>query len=150
MKLAEALSIRSDLQKRIAQLKSRLLINARVQEGEEPAENPLELLRDLDELIAELDAITVSINMTNGQTVDDGETITSLLARRDGLVLKVGILRDFLANASATVVRNTKTEIKIKSTIKVSTQQKEVDKVSKDLRQLDARIQALNWTTELK
>lgn len=150
MKLAEALSIRSDLQKRIAQLKSRLLLNARVQEGEEPAENPLELLRDLDELIAELDAITVSINMTNGQTVDDGETITSLLARRDGLVLKVGILRDFLANASATVVRNTKTEIKIKSTIKVSIQQKEVDKVSKDLRQLDARIQALNWTTELK
>lgn len=150
MKLAEALSIRSDLQKRIAQLKSRLLLNARVQEGEEPAENPLELLHDLDELIAELDAITVSINMTNGQTVDDGETITSLLARRDGLVLKVGILRDFLANASATVVRNTKTEIKIKSTIKVSIQQKEVDKVSKDLRQLDARIQALNWTTELK
>jgi len=34
MKLAEALTLRADLQKRIAQLKERLLINAKVQEGD--------------------------------------------------------------------------------------------------------------------
>ena len=34
MKLAEALSIRKDLQTRVEQLKSRLLNNVRIQEGE--------------------------------------------------------------------------------------------------------------------
>ena len=45
MKLAEALSIRKDLQKRIEQLKSRLENTVKVQEGEQPAENPEDLLK---------------------------------------------------------------------------------------------------------
>ena len=45
MKLAEALILRADCQKRIAQLKSRLLTNAKVQEGDKPAEAPQELSR---------------------------------------------------------------------------------------------------------
>ena len=45
MKLAEALILRADCQKRIAQLKSRLLTNAKVQEGDAPAEPPQELSR---------------------------------------------------------------------------------------------------------
>ena len=44
MKLANALSQRSELQERIRQLEARLLDNARVQEGEQPAEDPEELL----------------------------------------------------------------------------------------------------------
>ena len=36
MKLAEALSLRKDLQARIEQLKVRLLNNIKVQEGEQP------------------------------------------------------------------------------------------------------------------
>ena len=40
MKLAEALNIRADLKKKILQLKERLLRNSKVQEGEEPSENP--------------------------------------------------------------------------------------------------------------
>ena len=44
MKLAEALNERADIQRRIAQLESRLIDNAKVQEGEEPAERPEDLL----------------------------------------------------------------------------------------------------------
>jgi hypothetical protein len=47
MKLAEALILRADCQKRIAQLKSRLLVNAKVQEGDTPAETPQELITEL-------------------------------------------------------------------------------------------------------
>jgi hypothetical protein len=43
MKLAEALLLRADCQKRIEQLKSRLLGSARVQEGEQPPEDPEKL-----------------------------------------------------------------------------------------------------------
>ena len=49
MKLANALSLRSELQTRIRQLESRLDNNALVQEGESPAEDPMELLRELEE-----------------------------------------------------------------------------------------------------
>ena len=49
MKLAEALSLRADLQKRLAQLKVRLVNNAKVQEGELPSEAPEDLLTELDE-----------------------------------------------------------------------------------------------------
>jgi len=44
MKLAEALNNRADLKKRLFQLKERLLRNSKVQEGEEPSENPEDLL----------------------------------------------------------------------------------------------------------
>ena len=48
MKLANALSQRSELQTRIRQLEDRLNNNALVQEGERPAEDPMELLKELD------------------------------------------------------------------------------------------------------
>ena len=58
-------------------------------------------------------------------------------------------MRDFLNHASDKVHRMTHTEIKIRSTVSVAEVQKEVDALSKELRQCDERIQELNWTTEL-
>jgi hypothetical protein len=48
MKLAEALSIRKDLQKRIQQLGQRIQNNVKVQEGDTPSEEPMELMKELD------------------------------------------------------------------------------------------------------
>ena len=48
MKLAEALQERADLNTKISELRSRLYDNAVVQEGEKPAEDPSELLSELD------------------------------------------------------------------------------------------------------
>lgn len=47
MKLAEALAIRKDKQKKIEQLKSRVLNNVRIQEGDIPSENPAELMGEI-------------------------------------------------------------------------------------------------------
>ena len=57
MRLAEALQLRSDLQKRIYQLQERLNQNATVQEGEKPAEDPVSLLHELDGCIAQLEEL---------------------------------------------------------------------------------------------
>lgn len=57
MKLAEALMERSDLKTRIEQLAARLNENAKVQEGDEPAENPAELLDELNRLYARLERL---------------------------------------------------------------------------------------------
>ena len=40
-------------------------------------------------------------------------------------------------------------EIRIRSTVDVREQQKKLDALSKDLRELDVKIQGLNWTTDL-
>lgn len=149
MKLAEALVQRSDMQKRIAQLRNRLMLNAKVQEGEKPSEDPKALLKELDALTNELEAFITRINHTNAQTLDNGESMSALLARRDCLRQRADILRDFLHEASATVMRGTRSEVVIRSTVNVAELQSGVDALSKELRELDVRIQALNWTTEL-
>jgi len=54
MKLAEALLIRSDMQKKLAQLKGRINANIKVQEGDTPSEDPNALMIDASQIIAEL------------------------------------------------------------------------------------------------
>lgn len=76
MKLAEALSIRADLQNRIDQLKSRLKYSAKVQEGDQPSEDVNELYKELDECLSQFEKIVYRINRTNMQTVHEGETLT--------------------------------------------------------------------------
>lgn len=150
MKLAEALQERADIQKRLSQLRGRLLNNAKVQEGEKPVENPAELLQEMDGMILRLEELILRINMTNSATMDNDETLTALLAKRECLQKKVGLMRDFLDRASELVERSAYTEIKVHSTVSVPEKRKELDALSKDLRSLDSRIQQLNWLTELQ
>lgn len=149
MKLATALSERADLQKRLSEIGVRLNNNSKVQEGEEPAEAPQELIEELDRLIVRLEELISRINLTNSKTVHEGKTITELLAHRDCLENKVQIMRNFRDNSSSKVNRMTHTEIKIMSTVPVAQIQKTVDALSKELRETDEVIQQLNWTTEL-
>lgn len=77
MKLTEALTLRADLQKRIAQLKLRLLANAKVQEGDTSAEESAFLLEELDRNTAELEMLIRQINKTNNSTMVDGASLVS-------------------------------------------------------------------------
>ena len=113
MKLANALSQRAELQTCIRQLEERLNNNAQVQEGEESAEDPMELLRELDEDYAQLEALIARINRTNSVTLVDGVPLSDLLARRDCMTGRLGILRGFLSSASSLVNRRTVGEIRI-------------------------------------
>ncbi|MBR0130654.1 MAG: DIP1984 family protein [Firmicutes bacterium] len=149
MKLATALSERADLQRRISELSVRLNNNAKVQEGEKPSEDPKALLNELDECLARLEELVARINKTNNSTLSGGQTITDLIARRDCLKERIRIMRNFLDASSEKVSRYSKTEIKILSTVEVSSLQKQVDQYSKQLRETDELIQGLNWTTEL-
>ena len=150
MKLASALTERSDLQRRIAEISKRLANNAKVQEGDSPAENPAELLQELDGCLARLEELVTRIKLTNSTAVSDGKTMTELLAHRDSLQQRLRILRSFLDAASCRIDRYSKAEIRILSTVPVAEIQKDVDSYSKELREINERIQELNWTTELQ
>lgn len=149
MKLASALSERTDIQNRISELSVRLNNNAKVQDGDNPAEDPIMLMGELDRLFKRLEELMARINLTNSRTVSDGRTITEILAQRDCLKKKIEITRNFLNTASSKVNRMTRTEIKIVSTVPVAEIQTELDGLSKQLRIVDEKIQELNWTTEL-
>lgn len=149
MKLAEALQIRADLQKKIAQMNTRLSNNAVVQEGEEPAEEPKQLLPELDGYLCQLEDLMVRINMTNSQTMTPNGSLTALIARRDCLKMKVAAYHGFLESAACLARRNTHSEIKIMSTVSVRDLQKVCDKIAQELRETDTQIQSCNWTTDL-
>lgn len=149
MKLASALSERADIQRRLSELSERLANNAKVQEGDSPAEDPQELLAETDGLIGHLETLIYRINMTNSKVETDGVSMTMMIARRDCLKKRIAMLRGFLDCASSKVERYSRAEIAVHSTVDVKELQKQVDGLSRELRELDEKIQELNWTTEL-
>ena len=149
MKLAEALQERADLNRKIAQLRERLENNAIVQEGEKTPEDPAQLLVELDASIRRLEELMARINKTNTQTRDGEQSITDLIARKDALRVQVDAYRDIISSASQIARRAMRTEIKILSAVDVKALQKKADELSRELREVDNRIQQLNWTTEL-
>ena len=149
MKLAEALSIRKDLQTRVEQLKSRILNNVRVQEGEAPAEEPKELLKELDSCLKQLEELIYRINVTNMHAMSGKKTLTQLMAERDVLTKRVSTLREVFNQASASSERYSRSEIKYVTTIDVKAMGKQLDKLSSQLRTLDVEIQSINFATEL-
>jgi hypothetical protein len=97
MKLAEALLMRADLQKKLASLQARAQKYAVVQEGERPAEDPHELFRQIEAVAVELEQLVFAINRANLQhSLASGQTLTEALARRDGLTLRHRILQSVL------------------------------------------------------
>ena len=149
MKLSEALIIRSDLQKRVEQIKARLLANAKVQEGDKTVENPIEILAELEQTLKELKNIITRINLTNSIIKDGSKTMTELLAERDVLSIKIKTEQEFLMAARNKIDRYSNKEIKIFSSVDVKEEQTKLDKLSKELRELDVKIQSLNWQSDL-
>jgi hypothetical protein len=150
MKLAEALVQRADVQKRIEQLRKRIKASAQVQEGEEPPENPAELLAEVERLLGELTALIGSVNRTNLSVhLPDGTTLTDALARRDALALHYAILSDLADAATVEINRYSRAEIKSHPTVQVSAIRKQMDALAAQRRELDTAIQATNWTTDL-
>jgi hypothetical protein len=150
VKLAEALAERSDCQNRLEDLKKRMVRSARVQEGEQPPEDSAELLKEADRLFARLLELISAINRTNAKTAfDDQQSISDAIARRD----VTGKKRDFLTSiaeaASTRQDRYSKSEVKFVATLSVAQTQKQIDQLSKEFRELDTRLQELNWQTEL-
>jgi uncharacterized coiled-coil DUF342 family protein len=149
MKLAEALSIRKDLQTRISQLSARLASNVKVQEGDEPAEDPKELFKELDSCLKQLEEYIYRINLTNMRTMSGEKTLTQLMAERDVLTKRVEVMQNVFNQASSTNERYSRSEIKFVTTIDIKALRKQIDKLSSQLRQLDIEIQSINFSTDL-
>lgn len=150
MKLAEALIARADYQKRIEQLKKRILMNLKVQEGDAPYEDPNEMLSELAEIRQELTSLIKRINRTNCEIkFDEDRTLADALTERDQLFDQRSVLAKVVDEASQHVDRYSQSEIRIISTVSVKGIQKQVDQLSKAYREIDTKIQGMNWNIDL-
>ena len=155
-KLAEALVERKGLQQKLVRLQNRLAVNAKVQEGDSPAENPGDLLEEVRQVLADIHRLTVAINRTNMQVTLPGSdgtmSLMEAIAERDRLTGERQVLEQLNNAACIEPTRGygmTRNEIKWKATVNVADLQKRIDTVSQSYRLLDTRIQEANWQLEL-
>ena len=150
MRLAEALIQRSDCQKRFEQVKQRIVGNAKVQEGDQPSEDPGALIQEMEGIASELLKLIARINKTNSSTIYSGDkTMTDALAERDVLMLRRKVYSDLARSASVIQARTSRSEVKFLSTVNVKDVQTKIDALSKEYRDLDSGLQELNWKTNL-
>lgn len=148
MKLAEALSIRADLQRRINQLRMRLKDSSKVQEGDIPAEQLTDLFQELDACLVQWEDMVFRINQTNIKTLYEGKSITRMIARKDRLAQRVAINQELLKHVMETE-RYGRNEIRYVRQVDVTALRKETDCFAKELRELDLKLQELNWAVDL-
>jgi hypothetical protein len=121
-----------------------------VQEGDAPAEKPEELIKEIEVSTKEFENLIRKINKTNSETeFTRGKTLTDALAERDVLVLKRGVYSGLVNAATVTQQLYSRSEIKFVSTVNVAKTQKQADKLARQFRELDAKIQEFNWKTDL-
>jgi hypothetical protein len=154
LKLAEALSLRATATRRIEQLRSRIVTNARYQEGEQPPEDAAALLTEVDDALDEYENLVRRINRTNAATTIGADgTLTDALARRDTLRLRHHVLKtaaDAAAgNTQQGYSRQLRSELKMLSALPVAELRAQGDQVAREHRELDVRIQRSNWEVEL-
>lgn len=154
MKLAEALSLRATTLRRIEALRTRVKANARYQEGENPSEDAAALIAEADALIDEWEMLIRRINRTNSSAHIGGDgTLTDALARRDALRWRHHLLTT-AADAAAGgdnsgYARQLRSELKMFAALPVSQLRSDADRTSRELRELDVRIQRANWEVDL-
>lgn len=150
MTLGEALNVRADLQTKIAQLTARLVENVKVQEGDAPALSPQDLRKELFMAIDTLGGLVARINQTNNLTaMSDDQKLVDALIERENLMKKRNIINQMIEKASNNENRYSMSEIKFVSMVDVAALQKEYDALSKQWRELDNKIQGINWITPL-
>jgi hypothetical protein len=150
MTLGEALTVRADLQQRLGELRGRLHLRDREQEGETPAEQPDVLLAGFEQTAERLRTLIAHINRTNLTIViADGETLTAALARRDVLAVRHKVHRELAAAASEQSERYSLREIKLTATVDVAQLRRTVDDLARERRELDVALQAANWANSL-
>lgn len=150
MKLSEALALRADLNKRIADLANRMVANATVQEGSDPGEDANALLAQSEAMALQLQTLIADINKTNLATkLADGRTLTEAIAERDILLVRISTHRRLADAGLIKQTVHTRSEVRFTSMVNVTQLRQKVDELSHAHRKVDVLIQEANWATEL-
>ncbi len=149
MKLAEMLNERKAVKEEIREIKERLYLSAKVQEGDARlVESPEELKIKLIILFEKLQTLIVKINRTNIKTQVEGKSLMELIAERDKNIAIAEALHGLAGNATPRPERFSRNEIRYVPTVNIQEIRKEADSYSQRAREIDNKIQAANWNSE--
>jgi len=150
VKLAELLNERKTVREEIKNVKERLYLSAKMQEGDpSPVESPDELKKSLIILFQRLNELIVMINKTNVNTIVDGKNLMELIAERDKNIAIAEAFHRLAEGASPKPERFSRNEIRFIPAVNIKEIRKEADMFSKKAREIDNKIQAANWNTEV-
>lgn len=152
MKLAEALQRRADLRQKIDSVGSTMKANVLVQEGAEADYDVRQLCDEFNNLMREWQSLVGRIGRTNHAAIDQetGKTLADLLVEREAAKMEKETYDGIVAVYGEKSWRARGAELKIISTFKAKDAQKMVDDAAKRFRELDNKIQMLNWNTDLE
>lgn len=150
MLLAEALARRAEAQDRLNKLQERLVQGAMIQEGDSPIEDPADMLEEAAALLQEIETLVRRINHTNAQTEFEGATLTDAIARRDALLRSRRLYAAVADAGTMTGSRYSRSEVRFLPAVDVKALRDMADSAAKAYRELDTKIQQLNWTTQLR
>ena len=151
MKIAEGLARRADIQKKLSELQGRFRASAQVQEGDQPVEDPQEIINQIDVLNAELLGVVYRLNRSNLQVVEE-QTLLDRITQRDLLKQQAGVYKALADAATVTVgpfARYSRTEIKTVPLVDPTPLREQADQLTAAARALDMEIQRLDWTTDM-
>ena len=104
-------------------------------------------MAQLRKTILDLERIIIRINKTNNETQVEGEgLLMEALAKRDSLKM----LSEKLRNIRHAAQINNSGDKNLKTTIDIKKLQAEMDQTGRAFREIDSKIQEINWLTELK
>ncbi|MEJ7137159.1 DIP1984 family protein [Amphibiibacter pelophylacis] len=150
MKLAQALLLRADVQKKIASLRERIARNVMVQDGDTPHEDPAALLLEAGATLEELQKLVVAINTANlSHTLPDGRSLTEAMAARDALVQRHALYQSAIDATQREPDRYSAREIKWTTAIDIASIQKQSEDLARQIRELNGLIQETNWKVDL-
>ena len=144
MKLAELLKVRSGLQDKADDLTKRIHANVKRVDGDTPPESPDALLAELDTTYGELEAVVRRINSINSTQPQEGESLGTLLLRREMTGKRLHI-RKQAAEAASRQDGYREAEELYRRHVDVGKLYQEAEQLAKQYRELDNRIQELNW-----
>lgn len=137
--------MRADLKKKIEHLEARIRPILIVTEGKLPQEDPIKLLAQLRKTIQDFETIVIRINKANNLTHIEGEgSLMEALAKRDSLKMLAEKLRIIRQSAQLNNAYNMQT------TVDINSLQIEIDQTGRAFREIDSKIQEINWLTELE
>lgn len=169
MKLADALRLKSDMNGRLSRIRSRLAGCCLVQEGDEPQDDPSELIENYETISEQLRVLITCINLTNTSSfieIDNNSalpanvqcekgkvklTMTEALATKDILKQRISMYRGLAETAGKSDDDyNHSDKNKFVSMVVPKKIQKKSDYLSKELRLLEFKIQGQAWAIILK
>lgn len=121
-----------------------------MEEGETPAEDPDALLAELLAEVAAFESIVARINLTNAAArLPDGTSLVLALIQKDMHRYRHLTLQNLANHAVAAPTRYSARELRSVPAVDVSALRREADRVARDGRLLDGKIQRLNWEVDL-